>query len=160
MIEDCRHYRVTSHHSDDSFRTRARASASRSPSFFRFGLATVLWLKACFGLGLSWWIDRQHLEERLAKLEAQFNPSTTNGWSVQDCLGRPDETTGTGAQVGMKNWWRFVAVSTHCRASRRRSLTLDTWTTCRLSKLRIGYSFLWKPARNDFSLDERCWLIA
>ena len=73
----------------------------RRRAWFQFNLGTMLWLMLVFGMLLTWWLDRQRLEERLLTLEGKrYNPQTNTLWSAKEALGQPDDPTG---QAG-KSW--------------------------------------------------------
>lgn len=66
-------------------------------SVLQFRLSTAMWLIAMAAIALGWFLDRQALEERIARVEAQLNPSARSGWSIAASLGEPDELDGSGS---------------------------------------------------------------
>lgn len=69
----------------------------RSPGWFRFdprfGLRTMLIAVAIVAVGVCWWKDRQALESRVAKMEAELaviRKASAASWSVDQLTGPPD----------------------------------------------------------------------
>lgn len=67
----------------------------------QLSLGTLLWLMVVVGMSLTWWLDRQKLEQRIQKLEGIQNGSFNSSlWSAKEVLGQPDDPTGNSG----KSW--------------------------------------------------------
>lgn len=66
-------------------------------AWFQFSLRSLMLFVVVVCLGLSWWLDRQQLEERIQAIEGRFAPSSITGasWGIEQVTGPPN-TSGSG----------------------------------------------------------------
>jgi hypothetical protein len=67
--------------------------------FWQINVGTLFLLVLVVAIGLAWWRDRQRIERRFARIEQSVSTRGYYGWGVDQALGPPDESGGSGSRA-------------------------------------------------------------